>query len=1217
MATTMARALLAGLLVFALTTACGRDGSKAVCGDSITEGPEQCDDGNMVAIDGCENDCTVTPAETFCQTIAPIASGTCEITAGDASKLIIGDILSPFTILKGGEVTVDATGVITCVACDCSAEATGATEIRCPSGVVSPGLINSHDHITFVHNAPYNDSGERYEHRHDWRRGLNGHTQIPSSGGASTAQIRAGELRFLFGGATSTVGSGSATGFLRNLDRGDQEGLGQPPVHYDTFPLGDANATQLATGCGYPNIQTSDGIASDDAYYPHISEGIDAFARNEFVCTSTMDGGGQDLLEPQSAYIHSIGLSAIEYGQMASQRTSLIWSPRSNITLYGDTAQVTTAARMGVRIALGTDWMPTGSMNLQRELACADSLNRDYFDGFFDDRELWRMVTLYGAQTAAVDDVVGILAAGKRGDIAIFDGSTNAGYRAVIDAASDDTALVLRDGQAVFGDDALVIDLGLTGCDAIDMCGRQKRLCSSADIGMTFAALETAANMPYPLFFCDLPTNEPSCVPARPAGVNGSSVYTGTITASDGDGDGIPDGQDNCPAVFNPVRPVDNGMQANSDLDADGDACDVCPIEANATDCAPIDPNDADGDGVTDSLDNCPQVPNSDQADGDMDDKGDLCDACPNTANPGALACTVSIYDIKQGNVTGSVGLQDALVTGCRSGSGFFMQVKDTDPGFSGAEFSGIYVFHPTVVCGTDVSPGDRVDMNPATVNNFFGQIQLANATFVVTSSGEAAPAPVVVTPAVAGGNVATSLEAVLVRVENVVVTELEPPAGPGDSNPNNEFVVDDALRVNDFLHLANPMPIVGAGYTSITGLLSYRNNNSKLEPRTQADLVLGAAFLLSLSPAQSYLRDGDAGVTTIPDPLTVTLSSPATADTFVAVTSADPTSVTVVGGGATVLLGQTTAVVLLNALQPTANTTLTATLDLVMQTADVRVLGVGDQPQVAAVSPASIIVAPSDTATLAVLLDIPADPGGSTVLLSLNPGTFGSVPVSVLVPADTMSATFTFTAGAMEGNETLSATLGTTANAAITVGASGSLVINEVDYDQPSTDTDEFVEILNGSGSPVDLSNMILVFVNGNDSAEYGRVDLSSAGTLSPGEYLVVGSSTLLPSVPGGVKTIALAAASNNVQNGAPDALGIVDLGNNMLMDALSYEGSVIAGVVAGVGTFNFVEGTATSAEDNNSTAGSLVRQPNGADTDDAATDWGFTSTPSPGTAN
>ena len=43
---------------------------------------------------------------------------------------------------------------------------------------------------------------------------------------------------------------------------------------------------------------------------------------------------------------------------------------------------------------------------------------------------------------------------------------------------------------------------------------------------------------------------------------------------------------------------------------------------------------DADGDGIPGSLDNCPGVPNLDQADGDDDGVGDLCDLCPDIADP-------------------------------------------------------------------------------------------------------------------------------------------------------------------------------------------------------------------------------------------------------------------------------------------------------------------------------------------------------------------------------------------------------------------------------------------------------------------------------------------------------------------------------------------------------------------------------------------------------
>ena len=43
---------------------------------------------------------------------------------------------------------------------------------------------------------------------------------------------------------------------------------------------------------------------------------------------------------------------------------------------------------------------------------------------------------------------------------------------------------------------------------------------------------------------------------------------------------------------------------------------------------------DADGDGVVDQIDNCPNTPNPSQSDSDHDGVGDACDNCPTVANP-------------------------------------------------------------------------------------------------------------------------------------------------------------------------------------------------------------------------------------------------------------------------------------------------------------------------------------------------------------------------------------------------------------------------------------------------------------------------------------------------------------------------------------------------------------------------------------------------------
>jgi large repetitive protein len=1214
---------------------------EAVCGNGVVEAGEQCDDGNTVSGDGCSSTCqkeTPPTNEVVCQTLSPLPSGVCAVTAGDGGRLVVGTVLTPATIYRGGQVLVDATGVITQVGCKadcdadptCKAAAATATVVSCPAGVVSPGLINTHDHITYTNDPPMPDTGERYEHRHDWRKGLDGHTKISVPGGASADQISWGELRFLFGGATSTVGSGGETGILRNLDKATlEEGLGKPAVDFDTFPLDDSTPP-----AGFPSAVACSvftGIISDTdatltaaaAYEPHVGEGINAYATNEFLCLSEQDPG-HDVLIAKSAYIHAVGLTAPQFADMAKNGTSLIWSPRSNVSLYGNTAQVTIAARMGITIALGTDWLASGSMNMLRELRCADSLNQTYLGVPFTDQDLWMMVTANAAKVAAVDSAIGTLAVGLFGDITIFDGSKNADYRAVIDADPQDVALVMRAGKVLYGDQTSVSAVpGAGACDTVDVCGTSKQVCLSGEIGQTYPALQTAVAGLYTTFFCATPTNEPSCVPTRPAAVDGSTIYTGAVSATDSDGDGIPDAMDNCPTVFNPIRPMDNGVQGDFDGDGVGDACDPCPLDANTTVCTTFDPNDTDGDGVPNATDNCPTVPNPAQTDTDGDGKGDACDPCPTVANPGAQACPSTIYAIKNGTVASgaSVSLINQLVTG-RVAAGYYLQVAPSDPGYTGSDYSGVYVYDPT----NTVAVGDRVTIISTTVSNFNGQIQLTvPVTMIVTAANEASPPPVAVlsSDVATSGPRAAALESVIVQVSGATVTDIAPAPGAGDTPPTNEFVVDGSLRVNDFIYLITPFPTVAQVYTSLAGILDYRNGNSKLELRDAADVVIGAPVLDGFAPAQSFTDVGQVGTSTFPTPLTVQLTSAPATDTFVAITSGDPTSLTVVGGGVTVLAGQTSAPVLVNGLAQSAGVTLTATLGAASLPASVRVLGAAEQPSVVTLSPPAPTAAPGGTVTFTVTLDIPAPAGGTSVGLALAPANAGTVPATVTVPANQLSATFDYVDGSTVTSATVTATLGASmASATITLQApaGAGLMINEIDYDNVGTDTAEFIELYNGGSSAVPLAGFQLAFVNGANSETYTTVDLSPAGTIMPGQYLVVGATSVVSTVPAGVLVIDAGAVSNYIQNGSPDGMALVNTNNMTLVDALSYEGAITMATGTGLpGAVSLVEGTLLPATvaDSNTVQGSLCRIPNGTDTNNAATDWAFCSAPTPGAAN
>jgi hypothetical protein len=352
---------------------------------------------------------------------APAESGTCRFVPGNAGLLIFSDFLGPTGVVENGRVLVSPTGIIQCAGCDCDGrpEATGVARLECATGLLSPGLVNAHDHVTFNEGPPAAPRTERYEHRHDWRTGRNNHTRIPSPRNQGGEQgVRYHEIRSIMAGTTAINGSGTAAGLIRNLDRAaGLEGLAQPAVKYETFPLDDSNGTTQAMTCNYGNGRdTASVLNGTDAYTPHVSEGIDIEALNEFLCTSGESNGSVDIVTAKTGVIHGLGFRPRDYQRMAAVGASLIWSPRSNIDLYGMTAAVTVADRAGVRIALGTDWVATGSMNMLRELRCADDWNRLYLGGYFTDRQLVQMATEHAAASLASDDYLGVIAPGKVAD---------------------------------------------------------------------------------------------------------------------------------------------------------------------------------------------------------------------------------------------------------------------------------------------------------------------------------------------------------------------------------------------------------------------------------------------------------------------------------------------------------------------------------------------------------------------------------------------------------------------------------------------------------------------------------------------------------------------------------------------------------------------------------------------------------------------------------
>jgi hypothetical protein len=153
-------------------------------------------------------------------------------------------------------------------------------------------------------------------------------------------------------------------------------------------------------------------------------------------------------------------------------------------------------------------------------------------------------------------------------------------------------------------------------------------------------------------------------------------------------------------------------------------------------------------------------------------------------------------------------------------------------------------------------------------------------------------------------------------------------------------------------------------------------------------------------------------------------------------------------------------------------------------------------------------------------------------------------------------------------------------------------VVLNEIDYDQPSLDTSEFIELKNTDTVAADLGMFSVQLVNGfnGGAAVYQVIQLPSV-SLAPGGYYVICAN------PGTVSNCDLDVTpdTNLIQNGAPDAVAL--LADGVIVDSVSYEGNTGALYTEGSGVGLIDDGTLASV--------GISRYPDGVDTNMNNADW------------
>ena len=391
-----------------------------------------------------------------------------------ASEIVIDPPTSAPVALRGRIVTMDrpsggtviADGIVFCrqgaiVAVQPAAAPTPAGFETVPvvstKGTIFPGLIELHNHLPYdvleLWRVPkcYGDRDQwSGTSNPDYRRLITGPMQVLGSVPQSVAAVvRWVEMRCLLGGTTTSQGVTLASdpglishfrGLVRNVESTGDPGLPAAATH-----IADVEAADRAKFMAR--------ISGSTKMILHLAEGVDTAAHNHFA--ALQDGNGQWAITPNLIGIHCVALTPTDFGVAAAHGASMVWSPFSNLLLYGQTADIGAAISQKVRIALGSDWSPSGSKNLLGELKVA-RVSATAAGASVDDESLVAMATISPASMLGWDKRLGSIQAGKLADLIVVAGTTGRPHTALVDATEADMSLVVINGVARVGTPALM-----------------------------------------------------------------------------------------------------------------------------------------------------------------------------------------------------------------------------------------------------------------------------------------------------------------------------------------------------------------------------------------------------------------------------------------------------------------------------------------------------------------------------------------------------------------------------------------------------------------------------------------------------------------------------------------------------------------------------------------------------------------------------------------
>ncbi len=370
------------------------------------------------------------------------------------------------------------------------------------NGLIFPGLINAHHHPAYgvLDQIPF---PKTYLSRYEWmqesvyRDFMDQYERILNSGeelGQHANISKLTEVRALCSGTTSIQGENC-------------NGHGYDDIAHQGMLINNVER--------FPNRVFSSWYPMDsefewrnyrtyqywDRFIIHLSEGSDRDSLLEFY--SWLAWG---MLDERTTILNGIPFHSTEWLIMSMANASLVWSPSSNMRLYGTTADIPGALDAGIMIALGTDWTESGSPNLLEEMKTANALNNEYWSGRITPIQFAEFVTCNAAQVTGQGNR-GILAPNHVADLLVIPKGSDDPYVTLLNLEPEQIRLMIVNGKPMMGDPDMMNQFPFITSDMedISICGYPKKLAMTLntaaipDAGQSFYDILTELEQAYDL----------------------------------------------------------------------------------------------------------------------------------------------------------------------------------------------------------------------------------------------------------------------------------------------------------------------------------------------------------------------------------------------------------------------------------------------------------------------------------------------------------------------------------------------------------------------------------------------------------------------------------------------------------------------------------------------------------------------------------------------